>query len=159
MALAGPRRPEYAMRSCGLGSGRDKMRRPSFKIVVPVLLLAVAGGATWFFAFRRAPACSGGASYMSTVGQCRAYGLDAAICEKAVEKARAIADRSAPKTEALFDCEVAYSECFQTPDGRFAPTPSFCLGSAGAAEPTEVRYLRYESDRLNRRKTREVRIH
>lgn len=133
------------------------MSRFPFKIALAATALAVAGG-TWFFAFRRTPACSGDGKYMSTLHQCQAYGLDARMCKEAVEKARALAVRSAPKAATSFDCEVAYSECFQTPDGQFTPAPSFCLRSSSSSEPFEVRYLQYESDRLNRKKTREVRL-
>lgn len=133
------------------------MSQPPFKFILVAAIVAVAG-ATWFFAFRRAPACSGDGRYMATVQQCRSYGLDAGLCRQAVDKARALAVRVAPKAATSFDCEVLYSECFETPDGRFTPSPSFCLASSGAPEPVEVRYLEYGSDRLNRKKTREVRI-
>lgn len=132
------------------------MSRFPFKIVLAATVVAVAG-ATWFFAFRRTPACSGGAKFMSTANECRGYGLDAGVCNEAVEKARALAVRAAPKAASSFDCEVKYSDCFQTPDGQFTPSPSFCL-RPGSSDPVEVRYLQYEADRLNRKKTREVRI-
>lgn len=132
------------------------MARPSFKFIIAAALVALAG-ATWFFAFRRVPACSGEGKYMATAQQCRAYGLDARLCEAAVEKARALAVRVAPKADTSFACEVLYADCFAGPDGRFTPSPSFCL-APGASEPVEVRYLEYASDRLNRKKAHEVRI-
>lgn len=132
------------------------MARPSLAFIAAAVIATLAG-AVWFFGHRRTPACSGDARYMATAQQCRAYGLDAGLCASAVEKARAVAMRAAPRTDASFDCEVRFSECFAGPDGRYTPSPSFCL-APGSAEPKELRYLEYESDRLNRKKTREVRI-
>lgn len=132
------------------------MARPSLTFIAVAGVAALAG-AVWFFGYRRTPACSGDGRYMATVQQCRAYGVDAGVCASAVEKARALATKVAPRTDAAFDCEVRFSECFAGADGRFTPTPSFCL-APGSAEPKEVRYLEYESDRLNRKKTREIRI-
>lgn len=133
------------------------MTRPPFKVLIVAGLVALAG-ATWFFAFRRVPACSGDGKYMATASQCRAYGIAADICAEAVAKARALVVRVAPKSESSLACEVLYSECFETPQGGFAPSPSFCLRASGSPEPVEVRYLEYVSDRMNRRKTREVRL-
>ncbi|WP_400765782.1 DUF1190 domain-containing protein [Methylosinus sporium] len=132
------------------------MARPSFAFIA-VAGIATLAGAVWFFGYRRTPACTGDGRYMSTVQQCRAYGLDAELCASAVEKARELAAKAAPRADTSFDCEVRFSECFAGADGRFTPAPSFCL-APGSAEPKEVRYLEYESDRLNRKKTREIRI-
>ncbi|WP_159732605.1 DUF1190 domain-containing protein [Methylosinus sp. Ce-a6] len=132
------------------------MARPSLTFIA-VAGVATLAGAVWFLGFRRTPACTGDGRYMATAQQCRAYGVDAGLCASAVEQARALAVKVAPRTDASFDCEVRFSECFAGPDGRFTPTPSFCL-APGSAQPKEVRYLEYESDRLNRKKTREVRI-
>lgn len=132
------------------------MARPSLTFVI-IAGLATLIGAVWFFGYRRTPACSGDGRYMATVQQCRAYGLDAGLCASAVEKARALVARVAPQSETSFDCEVRFSECFAGAEGRFTPAPSFCL-APGSAEPSEVRYLEYESDRLNRKKTREIRV-
>jgi uncharacterized protein YgiB involved in biofilm formation len=133
---------------------KDAMARPSLKFIA-VAALAVIGGATWFFVLRRAPACSSGGQIMGTVQQCRSYGLDARLCEAAVEKARARVLRTAPTEETSLSCEMRFADCFAAADGRFAPAPSFCL-APGSSEPVEVRYLEYVSDRLNRKKTREV---
>ncbi|PWB84252.1 MAG: hypothetical protein C3F11_02380 [Methylocystaceae bacterium] len=133
------------------------MSRPPLKILIAAGLVALAGS-SWFFVFRRVPACSGDGKYMATAQQCRAYGIDARICAEAVEKARAFVLRVAPKSETSLACELAYAECFETPQGGFAPSPSFCLRSPGSSDPAEVRYLEYVSDRMNRRKTREVRV-
>lgn len=133
------------------------MTRPPFKILLVAGLVALAG-ATWFFVFRRVPACSGDGKYMATASQCRAYGIEARLCAQAIEKARALAARVAPRSESSLACESLYAECFETPQGGFAPAPSFCLRSSGSSEPVEVRYLEYVSDRMNRRKTHEVRI-
>lgn len=133
-----------------------RMARPSFAFIA-VAGIATLAGAVWFFGYRRTPACTGDGQYMATIQQCRAYGLGAELCASAVEKARALVAKTAPRTDASFDCEVRFSECFAGADGRFTPAPSFCL-APGSAEPREVRYLEYESDRLNRKKTREIRI-
>jgi len=58
----------------------------------------------------------------------------------------------------MFQCEVRFSDCFEAPGGGFSPRPSFCLRPDKGAEPQEVRYLEYESDRMNRKKTKEVRV-
>jgi hypothetical protein len=93
---------------------------------------------------------------MASVADCQAWGLDAKLCKEAVEKARAVAARAAPKTETMFQCELRFTDCFENPAGGFSPRPAFCLRADG--EPTEIRYLEYESDRRNRKKTKEVRI-
>jgi uncharacterized protein YgiB involved in biofilm formation len=95
---------------------------------------------------------------MATLQQCEGYGIDSRVCAEAVEKARAIAARAAPKTATLFDCEFRYAVCFEASPGAFAPSPSFCLKRSDSPEPSEVRYLEYVSDRQNRKKTQEVRI-
>ena len=84
------------------------------------------------------------------------WGVDAATCKQAVEKARAVAARAAPKTETMFQCELRFSDCFENPAGGYTPRPAFCLRPDG--QPTEIRYLEYESDRRNRKKTKEVRV-
>jgi hypothetical protein len=132
------------------------MARPSFVFVAAASLVAI-GGATWYFALRRTPACLSGGALMATAQQCRALGFDASTCAAAVEKSRALALRAAPKQDTSFACEVLYSDCFAGPDGRYTPSPSFCL-APGATEPTEIRYLEYGSDRLKRKKLQEVRL-
>ncbi|MBY6243138.1 hypothetical protein [Methylosinus sp. Sm6] len=132
------------------------MARPSF-LFVAAATLVVLGAATWYFVLRRTPACASGGTLMATTQQCRALGFEASVCASAVEKARALALRAAPKQDTSFDCEVLYSDCFAGPDGRFTPSPSFCL-APGATQPTEIRYLTYGSDRLNRKKLQEVRL-
>lgn len=134
------------------------MTKPVPKSLMLVVLLVIAGVAA-FFAFRRTPACSGAGKYMSTVSECKAWGVDEALCKEAVAAARGASVRAAPKSETMFACEVRFSDCFEAPDGGFYPKPSFCLGSAEkGAKPVEVRYLEYISDRMNRKKTREVPI-
>jgi uncharacterized protein YgiB involved in biofilm formation len=128
--------------------------------IISGLAVVILGGFAVYYGMRRAPACGGGdGRLVSTQSDCVAQGFDAASCKTAIEKARAIAARAAPKLEKSFDCEVQYSECFEVPGG-FAPRPSFCLrkDDKSAAQPSEVRYLEYVSDRMNRRTTREVRI-
>lgn len=132
------------------------MPRPSLRFIAAICIVII-GGATWFFVLRRTPACLAGGALMATTQQCRALGFDAAVCASAVEKSRALALRAAPKQDTSFACEVLYSECFAGPDGRFTPSPSFCL-APGATEPTEIRYLEYGSDRLKRKKLQEVRL-
>ncbi|WP_227967516.1 DUF1190 domain-containing protein [Methylocystis sp. WRRC1] len=125
-------------------------------IVVIGVALAAAGFSAFYAMRGRTPACAGGGKYMSTLNDCKAWGIAADVCAQAVEKARAVAARAAPKTETMFQCEVRFSECFENPAGGFTPRPSFCLNPGG--DPTEVRYLEYESDRRNRKTTKEVRI-
>lgn len=132
------------------------MSASPFKLILILVVLA-AGGFSIFYATKgRAPACEGGGKYMSTLTECRAWGLDASICATAIENARTIAGRAAPKTETMFQCETRFSDCFENPAGGFTPRPSFCLKSS--AEPSELRYLEFEADRRNRRVTKEVRI-
>lgn len=134
------------------------MKKPPVKIFVISAALAIAVFA-YVFANRRMPACEGDGKYMSTAVECQQWGLDAAVCSAAVEKARKIVSDRAPKHETLFQCELRYSDCIEAEGGGFAPKPSFCLrGEGGNSDPVEVRYLQWESDRMNRRKTREVRI-
>ena len=131
------------------------MASTPLKVVVVLVALAAAGFAT-FYARRSTPVCQEEGKYMASVADCQAWGLDAGLCKQAVEKARAVAARAAPKTETMFQCEVRYTDCFENPAGGFTPRPAFCLRADG--EPREIRYLEYESDRRNRKKTREVRI-
>lgn len=135
------------------------MNRSPIKAVIFAAILLV-GGSALFFAFRRTPACSGDGKYMATMQQCQAYGIETGVCREAIDKAKEIALRAAPKVATLFECESLYTDCFEAPGGRFAPVPSFCLKSSasGSPQPTEVRYLEYVSDRQNRKKAREVRI-
>jgi hypothetical protein len=132
------------------------MARPSFLFIAAASLVVIAG-ATWYFALRRTPACASGGTLMATAQQCRGLGFAPGVCAAAVETARALALRAAPKLDTSFACEVLYSECFAGPDGRFTPSPSFCL-TPGATEPSEIRYLEYGSDRLKRKKLMEVRL-
>lgn len=128
-----------------------------FKFVI-IAVAVVAAGFSAFYAFRRAPVCSGDGKYMATQTDCQAWGFDAEVCKQAIEKARAVVARAAPKSSTMFQCEVRYSDCFEAPDGGFSPRPSFCLRADKGADPLEVRYLEYESDRMNRKKTKEVRV-
>lgn len=128
-----------------------------FKFFI-IAVAVVAAGFSAFYAFRRAPVCSGDGKYMATQTDCQAWGFDAEVCKQAIEKARAVVARAAPKTETMFQCEVRFSDCFEAPGGGFSPRPSFCLRPDKGADPLEVRYLEYESDRMNRKKTKEVRV-
>ncbi|QGM98195.1 DUF1190 domain-containing protein [Methylocystis parvus] len=130
---------------------------PSTQLKILVVLVALAAaGFSYFYAHRTAPACLEGGKYMASVADCQAWGFDAALCRQAVEKARAVAARAAPKTDTMFQCELRFTDCFESPNGGFSPRPAFCLRADG--EPRETRYLEYESDRRNRKKTKEVRI-
>lgn len=134
------------------------MNNAPLKMIVIVAAL-VAAGFSAFYALRRTSVCAGDGKYMASQSDCQAWGVDAAVCKEVIARARQVAARAAPKTDALLPCEMRYSECFQTESGEFAPRPSFCLRMTDkAAEPAEIRYLEYESDRMNRRKTKEVRI-
>ena len=130
-------------------------RLPSKKFIFAAI--AAIAGLSIFVATRRTPACSGDGKIMSTQTECQGWGFDAATCKIAVEKARAIAVRAAPRVDDSIQCETQFTDCFEAPGGDFHPKPSFCL-RASATEPTELRYLQYESDRMNRKKTREVPI-
>jgi uncharacterized protein YgiB involved in biofilm formation len=121
-----------------------------------IFAAVAAAGTVAFYARRTIPACGENGKYMASVADCQAWGLDANLCKQAVEKARAVAARAAPKTETMFQCELRFTDCFENPAGGFSPRPAFCLRADG--EPREVRYLEYESDRRNRKKTKEVRI-
>lgn len=123
---------------------------------IAIVAALIAAGMSAFYATRRTPVCAGDGKYMSTDSECRAWGFSEGVCADAIEKAHAVATRAAPKSDTSFKCELRFSECFQTPSGEFAPRPSFCLRAGGA--PSEIRYLEYESDRMNRKKTKEVRI-
>lgn len=128
-----------------------------FKFVI-IAVAIVAAGFSAFYAFRRSPVCSANGKYMASQSDCEAWGFAPDICRQAIERARAVVARAAPKSETMFQCEVRYSDCFQAPEGGFSPRPSFCLRPNATAEPSEVRYLEYESDRMNRKKTKEVRV-
>ncbi|MFY9628788.1 MAG: DUF1190 domain-containing protein [Methylocystis sp.] len=133
-------------------------RLPSMKFILAVVIAIAALGA--FIATRRTPACGADGKIMSTQSDCQAWGFDAATCKAVVEKARMIAIRAAPRLDNSIQCETQFTDCFEAQDGGFYPKPSFCLRGSGkeASEPTELRYLQYESDRMNRKKTREVPI-
>lgn len=131
------------------------MARTPLKYIIIFVALAAAGGSL-FYARRTIPACAEDGKYMASVADCQAWGLDPSLCKQAVEKARAVAARAAPKTETMFQCELRFTDCFENPAGGFSPRPAFCLRADG--EPREIRYLEYEADRRNRKKTREVRI-
>ncbi len=135
------------------------MNKPPIKTLFALAILIVGGGGL-FLTFRRTPACSGDGKYMSTLQQCKAYGVSESMCREAIDKAKQVALRAAPKTATSFQCESAFSDCFETPTGEFTPTPSFCLrlSESGAPVTSEVRYLEMTSDRMNRKKAREVRI-
>lgn len=128
---------------------------PKYMIVAA---LVVAGVVALSLSRRRTPACEAEGKYMSSRTECLAFGFSADLCKDAVEKARTAIERSGPKTETMFQCELRFSECFQNGAGSFSPRPAFCLRADGGAEPTEVRYLEYESDRRNRKTTKEVRV-
>ncbi len=131
-------------------------RMPSKKfIAAAILALAALGG---FISTRRSPACQGDGKIMSSQTQCLTWGFDAATCKSAVDKARAAAARAAPRVDTSIQCETQFTDCFEAADGGFHPVPSFCLraNASAASEPTELRYLQYESDRQNRKKTREI---
>lgn len=131
------------------------MANTPLKLVVILVALAAAGF-SFFYARRTAPACMGDGKYMSSVSECQAWGFTSELCKQAVDKAHAVAAQAAPKTETMFQCELRFSDCFENPAGGFTPRPAFCLRADG--EPKEIRYLEYESDRRNRKKTKEVRI-
>jgi uncharacterized protein YgiB involved in biofilm formation len=128
------------------------------KIFAVVGLLAIAGLSV-FYATRRTPACAGGGQLVSTQRECEASGSDPATCKAALELAKQAVAKAAPQTDTQFKCEIRFSECLGLAADAFVPRPSFCLKKTDkGAQPTEIRYLEYESDRLNRKKAREVRI-
>jgi uncharacterized protein YgiB involved in biofilm formation len=131
-------------------------RMPSKKFIFAAIL--AMAGLGLFVATRRAPACHGDSKIMSSQSDCLSWGFDAATCKAAVEKARAAAARATPRLDDSLQCETQFTECFEAPEGGFHPKPSFCLRASAkeTAEPLEMRYLQYESDRMNRKKTREV---
>ncbi|KAF2990371.1 DUF1190 domain-containing protein [Methylocystis sp. MJC1] len=131
------------------------MANSPLKLIVILVALAAAGF-SFFYARRTAPACAEDGKYMSSMSDCQAWGFTSALCKQAVDKAQAVAAHAAPKTETMFQCELRFSDCFENPAGGFTPRPAFCLRTDG--EPKEIRYLEYESDRRNRKKTKEVRI-
>lgn len=153
IALAAEKSPP--LMSAQFVNKRASMTGAPLKYFVILVALAAAGF-SFFYARRTAPACAGDGKYMASVADCQAWGLDAALCRQAVDKARAVASRAAPKTETMFQCELRFTDCFENPAGGFSPRPAFCLRAGG--EPTEIRYLEYEADRRNRKKTKEVRI-
>jgi hypothetical protein len=135
------------------------MQSGAAKLAITLALLIVAGAAL-FWKFHRTPACSGDGKFMSTVGECQSWGVNTDMCKEAVAKAReAIVRAGAPRNDNSVQCEMRFADCFEAPTGGFYPRPAFCLrpGTTGA-QPNEIRYLEYESDRLNRKKTREIRI-
>lgn len=127
---------------------------PVKPILIALVVAALAGSI--FLMKRRVPVCSGEGKFMSTRAECQGWGIASEVCEKAIAQAREVSARAAPKTETMFQCELRFSDCFENSAGGFSPRPSFCLKADG--EPTEVRYLEYESDRRNRKLTKEVRI-
>jgi uncharacterized protein YgiB involved in biofilm formation len=131
-------------------------RMPSKKFIFAAILAVAA--LVGFVATRRSPACSGEGKIMSTQTECLNWGFDAATCKSAVEKARDAAVRATPRLDNSIQCETQFTDCFEAPQGGFHPKPSFCLRASAkeAAEPLEMRYLQYESDRMNRKKTREI---
>jgi uncharacterized protein YgiB involved in biofilm formation len=132
-------------------------RVPSKAFIAVAALVAIVLGAS--FLLRRTPACEGDGKFMSTQSDCQGWGVAAETCAAAIAKAREAAARSAPRSDNLFACETSFSDCFEAASGGFYPRPSFCLRAADkSAAPSEIRYLQYESDRMNRKKTREVRI-
>jgi uncharacterized protein YgiB involved in biofilm formation len=129
------------------------------KIFIAAALLA-AGALGLFVATRRPPACGGEGKIMSTQAECASWGFDKETCKTAIERARAAAERSAPRIENAIQCETQFTDCFASQSGGFYPRPSFCLraSAAGASEPFDLHYLEYESDRMTRKKTHEVPI-
>jgi hypothetical protein len=133
------------------------MALPIGKFLSGAALLTLGAFAV-YYGFRRPATCAGDGLLVATQTGCVALGLDAANCKSAIEKARAVAARAAPRHESSFQCELQYSECFEA-GGSFVPRPSFCLRKDDkTATPSEIRYLEYVSDRQNRRTTKEVRI-
>jgi len=134
------------------------MSMPSRTFFIAAIL--VAGALAAFVMTRRTPACGGDGKIMSTQTECKGWGFDAATCKAVVEKARAIALRGTPRIENSIKCETQFTDCFEAQDGGYHPIPSFCLRAPASvsSEPTELRYLEYESDRQNRKKTHEVPI-
>jgi uncharacterized protein YgiB involved in biofilm formation len=131
------------------------MANTPFKIIVLLVALAAAGFSL-FYARRTTPVCAENGKYMASMNDCQAWGIGAEVCKQAVEKARALAARAAPKTETKLQCELRFTDCFENPAGGFTPAPAFCLRDDG--EPKEIRYLEYEADRRNRRQTKAVRL-
>lgn len=129
---------------------------PPKYMIVAGLVVAVAIGVA--LSRRRMPACEADGKYMSSITECQAFGFAADICKQSVDKARAAIENAGPKTETMFQCELRFTECFQNAAGTFSPRPAFCLRADGGAEPKEVRYLEYGSDRRNRKTMTEVRI-
>ncbi len=132
------------------------MASSPLKSILIVAAVAAVGFSAFYALRGKSPACAQNGKYMSTLSDCRAWGVDQATCAQAVDKARAVAARAAPKVETQFQCELQFTECFENPTGGFSPRPSFCLREG--AEPTEIRYLEFGSDRRNRRVTKEVSI-
>lgn len=126
---------------------------------VALLLLIGLAAIAYHYATRRASACQGGGQLMSTKSECLAWGVDAQTCQAALDEAKDKVAKSAPRSDTSFKCELRFSECVALADGAFVPRPSFCLQkSAAGATPADIRYLEYESDRMNRKKTREIRV-
>jgi uncharacterized protein YgiB involved in biofilm formation len=131
---------------------------PSRGFIIAAALVVAAFAA--FVMTRRTPACGGKGQIMSTISECKSWGFGASTCEAVVGKARAIAQRATPGLDNSVKCETQFTDCFKSDDGAYHPIPSFCLqqGATTAAEPTDLHYLEYESDRMNRKKTHEVPI-
>jgi uncharacterized protein YgiB involved in biofilm formation len=132
------------------------MASSPLKTILIVAAVAAVGFSAFYALRGKNPACAQNGKYMSTIADCRAWGVAQETCAQVVEKARAVAARAAPKVDNQFQCELRFTECFENPTGGFSPRPSFCLREG--AEPTEIRYLEFDSDRRNRRVTREVPI-
>jgi hypothetical protein len=146
-------------------SDKEYQKKGTLMIVTPsrgfiIAAALVAAALTAFVMTRRTPACGGKGQIMSTISECKSWGFDASTCEAVVGKARAIAKRVTPALDNSVKCETQFTDCFKADDGAYHPIPSFCLqqGATAAAEPTDLHYLEYESDRMNRKKTHEVPI-
>ena len=131
---------------------------PSKLFIVLAALAAAALAA--FVMTRRAPACGGNGQIMSSVGECKSWGIDFELCKAAVEKARAVAEKATPGFDNSVKCETRFTDCFKAADESYHPLPAFCLKTpaTAASEPFDLHYLEYESDRMNRKKTHEVPI-
>lgn len=62
---------------------------------------------------------------MSTLSECRAWGLEETLCSAAIDNARAIAARAAPKTETMFQCETRSQIALKIQLGALRPGPPF----------------------------------
>jgi uncharacterized protein YgiB involved in biofilm formation len=129
------------------------------KLFIALAVLAAAA-LTAFVMTRRAPACGGQGQIMSSVGECKSWGVDAEVCKAAVGKVRAIAQKATPSFDNSVKCETRFTDCFKASDDAYHPLPAFCLKTpaTAASEPFDLHYLEYESDRMSRKKTHEVPI-